>query len=215
MLLVGAIAAVLAFVAAVAFAAANTSPPRGIVDPSIVDISGRALVMFPFVLLAARVVRTRRNRSIWLLCALLWLPLATGSQILAAMWLELPGTTPSVTTPDGAAFRLGVGPAMTDVVYSLWRRAPGIAPIWREVLPSTDLTYSEDGRFTRGARLVVAQEGRMLLIERGGLFTDCVDTLRAQACAGIGPHTGVADDDENWRRRSAAIKDAAGLAEVR
>jgi hypothetical protein len=117
---------------------------------------------------------SKRNRK-WLL-AIILVPFFVIIFALAALVTPImqgPGRPlSSVPWGEGKLLHLVVESPPTDIVYGLYEASASWSLTWRKI--DAPLTYSEDGSFTGNERLVIRKEQALLLVSRGGIWTDCL-----------------------------------------
>jgi len=118
-------------------------------------------------------ILSKENASYWILGIL-----ASPVLFIVVGFIQLMTQTPIfmnyATTGDGRTFLLAQDPGLgNDFSWSIWRPSDRAGFIWAR--ETNQMNYSEDGRFISNARLVATEDGRRLLVQRGGIWTDCFE----------------------------------------
>ena len=156
---------------------------------------------------ALEILRRRGFARLWPLLALVTASVP-GLMVLGLISLfQLRSELDRVTLPDGRQVLLTLEPIPTDAVYALWETA-GWG--WRPVLQSvSEITYSEDGSFTKDPALILTPDGAHLLIRRGGIWADCVVVAKPwRTCIEM---DGSPDTPREMHARSSAIAAYTGV----
>jgi hypothetical protein len=144
-----------------------------IIAPEAVNAASLVLLFAPSLALLIYPFIARRSARSWAIIRAICLPpLLLAGLVIWAFASGIPGPVNRVRTPDGEQFLLGVDPAPTDVVYSLWRAVDTYGLFWTRV--PAELTYSEDGSLTSDPKLVLSHDSQRLTVRRGGRWTDCL-----------------------------------------
>lgn len=78
------------------------------------------------------------------------------------------------TAAGGKTFMLAQKPGLgSEFAWSIWRPLGRTGFLW--ALETDQMNSSEDGQFLSNPKLVAIQDGRRLLVRRGGIWTDCFD----------------------------------------
>jgi hypothetical protein len=172
-------------------------------------------IVIPLLLVTTALILQRRSSSgSWRALS------AIGLVVMVPVWLvgwamtEMSGPYgfDSVRLADGRRFILAQEPVMTDSVYGLYEPIGPLGLYWRD---AGFLDYSEDGRFTSNAGLVLSPDQQWLLVTRGGVWTDCfrVSPFRPVECAtGNAPAWNDPHYERDMLLRSARIASLTGLA---
>jgi len=174
-----------------------------IILPSwIRHVADVGLLMLVASLLIAGATRRGWQRTIPLLALGLLVALTAGLAILMPMRVE----ADQITLPDGRVVVMTYEPVPTDTVFAVWERMDGIR--WRPLyaMPG-QITYSEDGSFTADPRLVVSDDGRHLLLRRGGIWADCWPIGERPSPCPLGESPSSRDQ---WLERSRRITATVG-----
>lgn len=90
------------------------------------------------------------------------------------LFTQVPSPLNYAKMADGRTFLLAQNPGLgSNFAWSIWRPIDREGLVW--ALETDQMTYSEDGRFTSNAKLVPTEDGRRLLVQRGGIWTDCFE----------------------------------------
>ncbi|MGF3027399.1 hypothetical protein ACQVP2_31905 [Methylobacterium aquaticum] len=178
-----------------------------VILPRWVDhIASVGLVLFVLAQGIAATTRQGWPRVVPLLIAVLVLPVAV--VIIAFVGLTMQRAEINrITLPDGRVVMMTLEPVLTDTVLDLWEPHGWR---WRSFLNGGNATYSEDGSFTDAPLLVLAKDGRHLMVRRGGIWTDCWTTeAKPRSCAS--GENGQPVTRAEWLSRSAQIAATIGL----
>ncbi|MGU3539713.1 hypothetical protein [Methylobacterium sp. A54F] len=176
-------------------------------DSGLISAVGLALVMLAQGIAAAARRGWRRLLPLLapvpaVLAAVLLLGLG---EVFLARW-----EVGRVTLRDGRVVLMTLEPGLSDTMFALWQ-PEGLR--WRTFLAAArDVTYSEDHAFTESPALVLAPDGRHLLIRRGGIWTDCwrIEKAVPQPCLPEG--AGAPRERSAWLDRSDRITAEVGTA---
>jgi hypothetical protein len=166
-------------------------------------------VMGLLLLATSQLVAMATRRGWWraiplvvLMPLFLFAMLAVGLVSIATQRVE----ADRITLPDGRVVMMTYEPVPTDTVFAVWEQVGKLR--WRPLHTRADeITYSEDHSFTDDPRLVVSNNGRYLLVRRGGIWTDCwsIGTSPAPCLRSDHPLT-----REQWLARSQGIAAVIG-----
>jgi len=127
-------------------------------------------------------------------------------------WLVGPWTLESMDLPAGGTrVVLAVDEGATDVGFILFEEADPAGLAWRQI---SELDYIEDGPYAGRPHLVLAEDGRWLLVRRAGIWTDAfqiVDGHPVPVAVSPGSDVPISDEAEFLRLRSARISAFTGL----
>ena len=102
--------------------------------------------------------------------------------------------------------------------WDIVRPVPGTKYRWRRVFggtgDQTDLSFSADGEFISDPKLYISEDGKRLFVQRGGIWTDCVEISEEPAamCSRTPLKRMIA---EAWEKRSREIEKLVKAASVR
>ncbi len=101
---------------------------------------------------------------------------------------------------------LAFEPALTDAIYRVFT-ADGsrLNPVWNVKFAGTILDYSEDGSLTSNPRIILSKDEQLLVIERGGHFTDAILIDSSQPLTEFVPWSDE-DREIQWQKRTELIR---------
>lgn len=125
----------------------------------------------------------------------------------------------TVTQPKtGVKLMLIDKSSSSNYAWDIVRPVPDTQYQWRRIFGGSgdqiDLSYSVDGGLTSSPRLYVSEDGNRLFVQRGGLWTDCVDISKEPAtmCSATPLRRMIA---EAWEKRSRQIEKLVKAAAVK
>ena len=135
--------------------------------------------LFGLVLLACLTFVSNPNFGLSILaaggpaCFLLWIG-------LSALSAGLPVPVHAIVHPKtGTTLMLVDTSGFFNNAWDIVRQEPRSRYRWRRIFTGPgdqmDLSHSEDGEFTAKPQLYVTEDGNRLFVQRGGLWTDCVN----------------------------------------
>lgn len=111
---------------------------------------------------------------------------------------------------NGRAFKLTEPVGSTDTICIIWEAEDKEQTKWREL--DVQITYSEDGSWTRDPALIAIADDQHLLVRRGGIWTDCIELgPPVRNCAGTQSYLARYKPDD-WIRQSDEIERITGLS---
>lgn len=168
--LTGGVLLLLAYFLGVMIALPSKNGPQIIIPTAANLIPNAGMILLVISGLIAAAMRAGWRRAVPLLNLALVIPvvgLLLGFVELTLVRREID----RVILPGGRVVLMTLEPGFTDTSFRLWW-PDGWR--WKAVFDAGDqITYSEDGSFTSDPRLVLARDGRHLMIRRGGIWTDC------------------------------------------
>jgi hypothetical protein len=166
------------------------------------------IISWFFSLFAISISYIAWRRTVWSLATIIApLPIIVVFSLLAMFWGgAFGGPGPSIASfrANGKTIHLTIEPIPTDTVYALWKATGPTTLVWRQI--RAPLTYSEDGSFIGEERLALSADRRMLLVGRGGIWTDCL-LLSADLLESCAPYSDPAWDDPDYREMMTARSD--------
>lgn len=149
----------------------STRDLRLIVSPAAMGYLQCAWLALPAGLLLGA-IQSRNHKTYWAL-GFLASPVILVLGLVVQLFTQMPVLLNYAGLADGRTFLLAQFPTIQDDAWAIWRPHDRLGIVW--TLATDQMTYSEDGRFTSNAKLVSTENGRRLLVQRGGIWTDCFD----------------------------------------
>ncbi|MCB5176384.1 hypothetical protein [Microvirga lenta] len=151
------------------------------------------------------------RRLSWILGVVPGVPIITLILAVLALSAGTPSEINRIRLDDGRLLMLAIEPVPTDAVYNVWQSEDSFGLVWSR-LRDVSLTYSEDGSWTEDPALVLTPNGKRLLVRRGGIWTDCLETTPGlEHCPGVLSSLAWTKPDA-WLRQSERIGDLSGLS---
>jgi hypothetical protein len=144
---------------------------RLIINPAAMAYLQAGWLALPAGLLLGTIL-SKNHRTYWGL-GLLASPFILVVGVFVQLFTQTPELRNYARVVDGRTFLLAQFPTIQDDAWGIWRPHDRHGVVW--ALETDQMTYSEDGRFTSNAMLVASRDGRRLLVQRGGIWTDCFD----------------------------------------
>lgn len=169
-LFIGGILLLLAYFVGIIIAWPSKNGPQIIIPDAASLIPTVGLILLVLSGLIAAAMRSGWRRVVPLLSLALVIPVV-GLSLGLAQSILVRREIDRVILPSGPIVMMTLEPVFTDTIFALWW-PDGWR--WQAVFDAGhQITYSEDGSFTANPRLVLSQDGRHLMIHRGGIWTDC------------------------------------------
>lgn len=125
-------------------------------------------------------IQSKNHKTYWGL-GLVVTPFIIVVVLIVQLFTQTPVLLNYAKVADGRTFLLTQFPTIQDDAWAIWRPHDRLGIIW--AMETDQMTYSEDGRFTSNAKLVATGDGRRVLVQRGGIWTDCFEVeAKLQDC---------------------------------
>lgn len=189
-------------------------PDRGLAAELIPSPEWRLMgTLTPLLLAGAALMLQRRLEDAWGTLAsfglVAFVPFAALSLLIAGF--AGPSVLATVRLPDGGSVMLTLDEGMTDIGFVLFEQGDQGGLVWRRVAV---LAFVDGGPFDAQPEMVLAPDGRWLLVRRAGIWTDVLRLIDGHPVPIDVPLIGnlrLPDDAAFWRLRSQRIAALTGL----